>query len=400
MKILHVVGSSSYGGATVIVSRLAAWAHSSGWKVDVLLTDSMGVEDMGVEDIGVEEVRKTGANVIRLNCILRGIRPWSDVYGLFRFWRMLRASDYDVVHTHTSKAGFIGRLGAWLAGIPAVVHTVHGFPFHEESGFIERALYVFLERSAARWCDCIITVSECHRQLALAVCVDVSDRSISIPNGIPESRIVSHASRAAIRKSCGVSADEILILSTARLWPQKGVQFLIQAVGELATVPLDRPFKLLLAGTGPMSGSLAQLARRLNLGEKVRFLGFRSDVGDLLAACDIFVLPSLWEGLCLGLLEAMAAAKPIVATDIAGNSEATLGGQAAALVPSKDSAALAAAIRDLADHPEVAEALARKARTIYVSHFTEAAMLAGYRDVYRGLPRRLVRPHKSEDARR
>src|SRR5206468_11220726 len=113
---------------------LAAWAHSSGWKVDVLLTDSMGVEDIRVEEIGVEEVRKTGANVIRLNCIRRGIHPCSDVYGSFRFWWMLKASDYDIVHTHTSKVGFIGRLGARLAGIPAVVHTVHGFPFHEESG--------------------------------------------------------------------------------------------------------------------------------------------------------------------------------------------------------------------------------------------------------------------------
>jgi glycosyltransferase involved in cell wall biosynthesis len=388
MKILHVVGSASYGGATVIASRLAAWSHCSGWKVDILLTDSMGVEDMEAERMGVENARDMGANVIRMRCIRRGISPWSDFYGLFRIWRMLRASGYDLVHTHTSKAGFIGRLGARLAGIPAIVHTVHGFPFHEESKFLKRTLFVVLERVAARWCDCIVTVSEYHRQLAIALGIGATGRVVSVPNGIREPPFVSDACRVAIRRSCGVSPDEILILSTSRLWRQKGVQLLIRAAGDLLAAPPSRPFKVVLAGTGPMSESLAQLARQLGVADRVCFLGFRSDVSGLLAACDLFVLPSLWEGLCLGLLEAMAAAKPIVATDIPGNREATLGGQAALLVPSRDATAIAEAIRHLVDRPEVAEALARKARTTYVSHFTEAAMLAGYHDVYR----RLLRP--------
>ncbi len=374
MKILHIVGDSKYGGGSVIILRLALMVRSMGWEVECLTTDPT-FQNM---------LRKSGIGVVPLDVIWREIRPVHDLRGLHRLTEFLKRSKYDLIHTHTSKAGIVGRLAARRAGSPRIVHTVHGFPFHEESGAATRWAYSTLERLAARWCDRIVTVSEYHRDWALRLGIGAPGQLVAIPNGIPPERVLPTESREVTRQSWGLSGDQCAILATGRLGLQKGFVYLLGAASILAA-RMPRPFRILIAGDGPLREDLEARARALGVTDCVTFLGFQAQVGDLLAAADFVVLPSLWEGLSVALLEAMAAGKPIVTTRIGSNREATGEGDAALLVPSKDPEALAEAIIRLDSETTMAGALARRARARYEAFYTEGRMESAYRELYLSL---------------
>lgn len=373
-KMLHVVGDSKFGGGSIIVLRLAEAARQRGWGVHVLATDP----------VFVQALWNAGVEVVDLNVIWREINPVRDTVGCYRLYRFLRHNRYDVVHTHTSKAGFVGRLAACQARIPVVIHTVHGFAFHEQSRPLALKSYALLERLASHWCDRIVTVSEFHRKWALDLGIGNEQKVVAIPNGIAESRVSPSKSAADIRSELGLQSDNAAILATGRLAPQKGFEYLIQAAAILCT-RYSRPFRILLAGEGPMRPLLQAQARKLGVADRVVFLGFRSDVGDLLAAADLVVLPSLREGLSIALLEAMAAGKAIVTTTIGSNREVVQHGATALLVPSKDPDALAEAITQLMQNAELRHRLGVAARERYREHYTEERMVQAYMQLYMDL---------------
>src|SRR5262245_3326670 len=152
-RILHIVGDSRFGGAAYIIAGLAKMAQAEGWAVDALATDP----------VFQKFARQHGMGIVDIDVIRRPIRPLWDLAGLVRLARFLRRNRYRIVHTHTSKGGFIGRLAARLAGVPVIVHTVHGYAFHEASPALALMFYAAMEKIAARWCDRMISVSEFHR---------------------------------------------------------------------------------------------------------------------------------------------------------------------------------------------------------------------------------------------
>jgi len=370
MKVLHIVGESKFGGGSIIILQLARHAKSMGWDVDVLTTDATFQAAL----------REAGIGVVALDVIWRSIRPVRDVVGLLRLYRFLKTARYTIVHTHTSKGGFVGRLAARLAGVPIIFHTAHGFAFHERSSRLVIAACSVLERAASRWCRRIFTVSEFHRRWGLRLRIAGGHQIRAIPNGIPQSRVEAAAGRDAVRASLEAGAKEVVVLSTGRLAPLKGIEDLLRAASVLISRGL--PLSVCLAGSGPIREGIAALAVELGIAPRVRFLGFRNDVGDLLAASDLVVLPSVREGLSIALLEAMAAGKPIVATAISSNCEATRNGSAALLVPPGDDGALAEAMQKLIADPSLAERLGRTARSVYLASYTEQTMLEKYADEY------------------
>lgn len=370
MKMLHIVGESKFGGGSVIIVELARMARDLGWEVDVLTTDATLTTCLENERVGV----------INLEAVWRNIRPWRDLRGVWRLYRFLRRNPYTLVHTHTSKGGFVGRLAARMAGIPVIVHTAHGFAFHEQSRPAAVRVYALLERFAAHCCHRIFTVSEFHRRWGLDLGIAGDRKIVAVPNGISPARVAPVVGRESVRAGMGVGPDDFVILSAGRLAPGKGLEDLLEAVATLQ--PGAGRLKVWLAGTGPQQAALEQMAVIQGLSDSVTFLGFREDVGDLLAASDLVVLPSLREGLSIALLEAMAAERPVIATNIGSNREVTREGEGALLVPPRSPAALAEAIARVVAEPEYARRLGDSAGRIYRSTYTEAAMLASYTAEY------------------
>ena len=369
-RLLHIVGDSSFGGAAKIILRLAQTMRAEGWHVDVLTTNSVFHDAAAQHDVGV----------VSLDVIRREIRPWWDLRGLVRLYRFLRREGYLVVHTHTSKAGFVGRLAAWLAGVPVILHTAHGFAFHERSPRAKRAFYCTLERFASRWCDRIVSVSEFHRRWALMLRICGTKKISAIPNGIACQSPHLPASTVVWRRTLAALPSDLIVLTTGRLAPEKGLEYLIEAASLLRH---SRPaFRFVLAGDGPLRAQLEELAESLGVTRHVEFLGYRDDISDLLAACDLVVLPSLREGLSIALLEAMAAGKPIVTTQIGSNSAVASQADMALLVPPGDPQTLCAAILRCGRDPALRARLGTNARLLFERHYTEERMLNSYRKLY------------------
>ena len=369
MKLIHVIGDSRFGGAGRIILRLGQIGQAQGWQVDILTTDT----------VLQQAVKQHGLGIITLDVIRRKIRPLWDLAGLVRLWDFLRREHYAIVHTHTSKGGFVGRLAARLAGVPVIVHTAHGFAFHERSQPWARLFYSTLERIASRWCDRIVSVSEFHRGWALELGICRPPKILAIPNGIA-ALASPGVVPADLREELGVREDELLILSMARLAPDKGLEYLIEAAALLLRT--ERRFRIAIAGDGEVRAQLEELAFNLGVSDRVRLLGFREDVSDLLAACDLVVLPSLREGLSIALLEAMAAGKPIVATSIGSHRELASQAEIAQLVPPADAPALCEAILRLTRNPALMARFGAKAQVLFKSQYTEERMLNTYKQLY------------------
>ena len=374
MKLLHIIGDSRFGGAGRIILGLSRMAKAEGWEVDILTTDPTFQE----------AVRQHGLGLLNLDVIRRSIRPVWDLGGLLRLRSFLRRESYRIVHTHTSKGGFVGRLAASLAGVPVIIHTMHGLAFHERSPLFTRIFYSTLERIAAEKCNQIVSVSDFHREWAIDLGICKRSRIVTIPNGIADQR---HPTAAALmlRRQLGFSSEDLMLLTVARLAPEKGLECLIAAAA-LLRVQVPR-CRVVIAGDGPVRWRLERLAQQHGISDRITFLGYRQDVPDLLAACDVVVLPSLREGLSISLLEAMAAGKPIVASSIGSHVEVASQAHIAKLVTPADERALARAIADLLGDPRTMKDLGTNARRLFELRYTEQGMLSAYRELYRHLLR-------------
>jgi glycosyltransferase involved in cell wall biosynthesis len=381
-RILHVVGDSQFGGGAVLILRIAQEAALKGNHVDVLSTNPQFQK----------AIRENSLGVIGLDCIWREIRLMRDLVGLWRLYRYLQKHRYDVVHTHTSKAGLIGRAAAFFAHIPVIVHTVHGFAFHEESSPIAVRLYSFLERLAAHWCHKVVTVSKYHRTWALELHICNPGHIVAIPNGISPTRVVPTLARETFRANLGLGPEHLTLVSAGRLATQKGIEYLIDAVKILVDGGMGQ-LRVILAGDGPLREFLENKVKGNGLEKNFIFLGFRSDVADILNAGDIAVMPTEREGLSISLLEAMAMGKPIVTTTIGSNLEVTEYGRYARLVPPKDAESLVAAISELVLHSKQATAQGDEARAHFHKMYTEQVMLDAYLALYDELAHANVQRH-------
>jgi glycosyltransferase involved in cell wall biosynthesis len=369
-RVLHVVGDSQFGGGAVLILRIAKEAALRGDRVAILSTNPQFQD----------AIRRIGLEVVDLDCIWRPIRPFRDLAGLLRLRRYLRAEPYDIVHTHTSKAGLVGRAASFFAGIPAIFHTVHGFAFHEESSWLAVKGYSLLERLAAKWCSKIVTVSKYHRAWALELGICDADHIVAIPNGISPERVKPSCERAAFRAGLGIRPDEVVLVSAGRLAPQKGIEYLVEAMRILAGQGV-RP-RVVLAGDGPLRSFIEEQVRQSGLEQQFIFLGFRTDVADILNAADIAVMPTEREGLSISLLEAMAAGLPIITTTIGSNLEVTENGRFARLITPKDVTQLVDAIQATLQDRETAVAIGKQAQVHFYETYTEQVMLDSYMKLY------------------
>lgn len=327
-----------------------------------------------------ERFGEIGAHVVTSPHWRRAINP-ADALVLRELVSFCRSMAFDVVHTHTSKGGFLGRIAARLAGIPAVIHTIHGFSFNELTPWWKTAFYVQLERLASPFCDVSISVTEQHRLLAIDKRIAEPEKIVTIHNGIDLSRFRGAATGEKKQRDLHPSEEAVLIGTVGRLAPEKGQMVLLQAI---PTVLREHPeAHLVFVGEGPQEDELTATAVELGIADHCTFLGFRHDVPELLAGLDIFVQPSPREGLSITLLEAMAAGRPVVAADITGNQEVIDHDINGVLCRPMSSTALAEAILGLMEDLERARVLGLRAREKVEAHFDQRVMVEQTLKVYR-----------------
>jgi glycosyltransferase involved in cell wall biosynthesis len=304
----------------------------------------------------------------------RGLDPLRLGLALAAIADYLRRHRVDVVHTHCSVPGAVGRVAAWLAGVPVIVHTVHGFHFHERSGWFERTPFVAVERACGLLTDTLLTQNRTDLEQAERYGIGPRARRRRIGNGIDVGRF------QPVRRLPRPGAEPV-ITCVARLEPVKNHGMLFGALRRLHE--RGERFRLRLVGDGPLRADYEARCRALGIAGQVEFLGYRDDVPALLADTDIAVLTSIKEGIPRAALEAMAMAVPVVATRVVGTREAVRDGETGITVELGDEAALAEALARLLHDPALRLTLGERGREVAAREFDERPIVDALRTLYR-----------------
>jgi glycosyltransferase involved in cell wall biosynthesis len=310
-----------------------------------------------------ENIRRLEKEAIRCHVVpslLRHISLWQDLAALWNLIRLLKSERPEIVHTHTSKAGVLGRLAAWSARVPVIVHTPHGHVFYGHFGPIRSWAFLQVERRLAQITSWLIGLTATERAEHLDRGVGRRDRFKVIPSGIDVDRFrKARVTGKVIPDWFGCSSAATVVGSIGWLTDIKGHRFLVDAVAALRK---EYPnLHLVIVGSGDRHEALVAQAERAGIGGAVHLVGHREEVDACLAGMDCFVLPSLNEGMGRALIEAMAAGLPVIASQVGGIPALIRDGKNGLLVPAGNSRALADALRRVLRHPQWAGELGTKA---------------------------------------
>lgn len=341
IRIARVIARLNIGGPAQHTVLLTAGLDRERFAT-TLITGVVGPE----EGDFLEAARSRGVHPIVIPELGRSIRPASDLAVLLTLVRLFRRLRPDIVHTHTAKAGTLGRLAARFAGVPVTVHTFHG---HVLEGYFSPAVTRFftgVERVLARRTDRLVTVSPRLREELLGMGIGRPAQVEVIPLGLDLERFRrARPGVPVLRPALGLGADVPLLGIVGRLVPIKDHATLFQAMALLE--PRDPPAHLVVVGDGEERPRLDALAGRLGLGQRIHFLGWRSDLETILPELDMVICASKNEGTPVAIIEAMAAGVPVVSTDVGGVADLVTHGETGWLVRAGDPPALAQAIRHL-----------------------------------------------------
>ncbi|GAX39161.1 group 1 glycosyl transferase [Tolypothrix sp. NIES-4075] len=369
MKILHLITSITMGGAQDN-TLLTLEKHNRSYEVH-LASNPNGFW---------QERAKKAADVFHpLPNLVNPLNPLKDIATLIETVRLLRQEKFDLIHTHSSKAGILGRCSGKIVGIP-VIHTIHGFPFHDFMPKWKRQFYINIERSVRPFTDFFITVSELNRQEAANLNILNLDNSQTVYSGIDFTKLDRPFNLQDTRHTLEIPEGWQTISMVGRLDEQKAPYFLIDAFAKV--LEHNPNTLLLLVGDGKLLNSLKSQVQQLGIEDKVRFLGSREDVPEILKVSDVFALSSLWEGLGRAMTEAMLVEKPVVVPNIYGIPEIVHHNETGLLFPAKDIEQLAQHLSYLLQHPEERERLGNNARQVTRQLFDANLMVQQIEAIY------------------
>jgi glycosyltransferase involved in cell wall biosynthesis/phosphatidylglycerophosphate synthase len=334
----------------------------------------------------VEALRAEGIPVHTVP-LARGIAPLRNLLATIEIARYLRREQVDIVHTHCSVPGVVGRVAARLAGVPLIIHTVHGFHLREGMPRPLRTLYLAIERFCGRFTDVLLTQSREDLERARRHRIGPPGRRLLIGNGIDLQRYRPRP----IRRTKG---EPVTITCVARLEPVKNHRMLFEAVTILRRRRVD--FRVWIVGDGPLRRRYERLCRYLGIDDVVEFRGHRDDIPEVLADSDILVLTSLKEGVPRAVLEAMAMGIPVVATRVSGTREVVRHLETGLTVALGDSDGLASALDTLVRDPIERARLGTRAWSLAVERFDERAVIDRLHAVYRNHLKDRARPARPE----
>lgn len=299
----------------------------------------------------------------------------SNIKALNQLIKLMRENKFSLVHVHTPVGAFLGRLAAKLTNTKPVLYTAHGFHFYKGAPLKNWLIYYTMENIAAHWTDGLITMNEEDFNIAKKFNLRRKDTVFYVHGvgiDIDKYCINDEEKRKKLREELGFSEDDVLILTVAELIPRKNYFQMIDAMKNLRNNDMNLYY--LIVGTGELENKLRDYVYRSSLDKKIKFLGYRKDIPDLLNVCDIFALTSLHEGLPRAIMEAMAAGKPIVATNIRGNRDLVRDGINGYLVPVNDVEATAKAITKLAENTTLRTKMGEEGRKIIQDYAIEKVL--------------------------
>ena len=347
IKVLHIITRFDKGGSAENTYLTLIGLSRAGYDL-ILVTGPSDESQSGEREreavrANLERAERAGIRIVRIRGLVRNMKPGGDLSAFLELLRVVRVEKPRIVHTHTSKAGILGRWAAWLCRVPVIVHTPHGHVFWGYFGLLETKLYVTLEKITARITDRIVVLTGQERDDHLCFRVAPPEKFVTIHSGVDLSRFdAALHDRSQIRAELGIPPGDLVVGTAGRLTPVKGHVHLIDAAARILAVHPDTTFVFL--GDGELKGKLMERAEALGLAGKVRFPGWRPDVAAVMSAFDVFVLPSLNEGMGRVLVEAMALSKPVVASRTGGIKDLVADGSNGLLVPPGDAGDLADAI--------------------------------------------------------
>lgn len=384
MRIMHFSTRLILGGSQENTVFSCAGQSDDGHDVALVYGPIDGPEGTmlpQVLDHGSIEPIET-PNLVRELSPARDLRCRRELEELIRSWRP------DVVHTHSSKAGILGRAAGWAAGVPAVIHTIHGLPFHPYQSKLRNRLYIAAERWAAKRCHAIATVADAMRDQALAAGIGRPDQYRTVRSGMDVEPYLVDESKADARRRLGLPAEAFIAGTVARLAELKGHDDLIEALS--GRMQSDPDFHLLWVGDGWWSDRLLSRIRDLGLESQVHAPGLvdPSEIAGWIRAMDVVVHPSYREGLPRAVVQGLLSARPVVTYDLDGGPEVCIPEETGILVTPGDLDALGTAIDRLRTDPGLGERLGRAGRErcrIAFDHRTMVRDLdALYREVLEG----------------
>lgn len=366
IKVLRIITRLNVGGPAIHAILLTSGLNKEPFH-PLLLTGQEEAAEGNMLDLAAAR----GVKPILVPELSREVSPDRDLAALLKLLRFIKKEKPSIVHTHMAKAGTLGRLAAKIAGVPLIFHTYHGHIFHSYFSPIKARVFVGIERVLGRFTDTIIVVGERQRQEIAAYGIAPIQKLAAIPLGLElEPFLVAEGHRGELRQELGLGAQTPLVGIVARLVPIKAHEYFLQAA-RLVREEIGGA-KFLVVGDGERRGELEGLAESLGLKGEVLFLGWRRDLPRVYADLDVVVLSSLNEGSPVSLIEALAAARPVVATDVGGVGEVVVDGETGLLVPPKDAAALAQAILTLLADPQRGRRLGLVGRQrVYPQHAAE-----------------------------
>lgn len=374
MRILEIVASSR-GGAAEHIFCITKGIDRSKFDLTIVIPEDNG-------NVKVSDLRRLRIRVVSFNVFNR--------FSLKEFLNLrdfIRRGNFDIVHCHGTRAALFGRLAAILLWRrPKIFYTIHGFHVVHYRNPLKKTFLLLLERILNHFTDMIVCVSHFDRESVIKMRLVRNDKVKTIWNGIDIKRFRNVSLDEKVKKNeLGIPPNAFLITMIGRLHPQKDYFTLISAF-KLLQRGLSN-FYLLIVGDGPMWEELQSYAKDLGLGDKIIFTGTRRDTPEILAVTDIFVLSTLWEGLPIVLLEAMAAAKPVIASDVCGNREVVINRETGILVPSRDPEMLAQTVIRLTKNRQMAKEMGQKGLIRVQKNFTLEEMVQKIVNLYSELTR-------------
>jgi glycosyltransferase involved in cell wall biosynthesis len=379
MRIVHLITRLILGGAqenTVLSCEDLLRIHSD----DVLLVTGPA---LGPEGSLMDRVARNRVPVEVLPALRREIHPLRDSQSYFQIKQAIAAFQPDVVHTHSGKAGLLGRMAAYGLRVPAIVHTVHGAPFHAYQGRGAQAVLRRCERYAARRSDALVSVADAMTDLLVAARVAPREKFTTVYSGMEvEPFLESGQHRQAMRLKLGYGDEHIVVGKIARLFHLKGHEYVVRAARQV--VRAQPNVRFLFVGDGALSQSIRESVQRAGLESYFQFTGLvpPEQIPALIAAMDIVVHASLREGLARVLPQALIAGKPVISYDVDGAREVVINNETGLLLPPESIDELAAAVIALAADPALRDRLGSEGRRRFTDRFRHEQMTRQLRQLY------------------